>query len=105
MKNLRDGFDQERLGEAGRASDEAMSAGEQRDEELFDDLLLADNDFGQFRFDLGAARNNLFNGLFFSSGWVCGYFHAVGLSNIVPRILEPRASRPINRLHSRASFV
>jgi len=54
MKNLRDGFDQERLGEAGRASDEAMSAGEQRDEELFDDLLLADDDLGQFRLDLGA---------------------------------------------------
>jgi hypothetical protein len=82
-----------------------MSAGEQRDEQLFDDLLLADNDLGQFRLDLSAARNNLLNGLFFSSGWVWGYFHAVGLSNVVAPILEQGASRPINCLHPGASFV
>ena len=55
MKDLRDGFHQECLGEAGRAGDETMPAGEQRDERLFDDLLLADDDLGQFRLNLDAA--------------------------------------------------
>jgi hypothetical protein len=31
-------FDEQRLGEAGRAGDEAVAAGEERDEELLDDL-------------------------------------------------------------------
>jgi len=63
-----------------------------------------DNDLGQFRLDWAAARNNLFNGLFFSSGRVWGYFHTVGLS-ILSTISERARVVPINCFHSGASFV
>jgi len=41
---LRERFDEERLGQAGRAGDETMPAGEERDEQLLDDFVLADDD-------------------------------------------------------------
>ncbi len=47
-EDLRDRFDQQRLREAGSAGDEAMAAGKQRQQEVFDDLFLADDDFGEF---------------------------------------------------------
>ncbi len=56
MENLRDGFHEQRLGQAGRAGDQAMAAGEQRDQDLLDDFLLADDDLGQFGFDLLRGR-------------------------------------------------
>gem|GEM_PF-3124729 len=48
VEDLREGFDEEGLGEAGGAGEEAMAAGEKGEEELFDDLTLADDDFGEF---------------------------------------------------------
>ena len=61
MEDLRNGFDQQRLGQTWRAGDQTMAAGKQRDEDLLDDLLLADDDFGQFGFDLGAAGGQAFD--------------------------------------------
>ena len=55
MENLRDGFDEQGLGEAGRAGDEAMPTGEKRGEDLLDDVFLADDDLGEFRVDLYSA--------------------------------------------------
>src|SRR4051812_12468410 len=51
MENLRDRFYEESLGQTRRAGDQAMPAGKERDEDLFDDILLADNDFGQLAFN------------------------------------------------------
>ena len=65
VKNLREGFDQERFGQAWRSRDQAMPAGEQRNEQLFDDLFLADDDLGQFGLNARAAGKNLFDQLFF----------------------------------------
>ena len=55
-KISRDAFDEQRLGQARRAGDQAMAAGKQGDEQLLDHLLLADDDLGQFGFDARAAR-------------------------------------------------
>ncbi len=41
--------DEQRLGDAGHAFDERVLAGEDRDERLIDDLLLADDDLADFR--------------------------------------------------------
>ena len=65
VKNLREGFDEERFGQAWRAGDEAMTAGEQRDQQFLDDLFLADDDLGQFGLNARAAGKNLFDQLFF----------------------------------------
>ena len=65
MKDLRDGFHEQRLGQAGRAGDQAMPAGKQRDEQLLDHVLLADDDLGQLGLDARAAGFDLFDGLFF----------------------------------------
>ena len=43
-----------------------MPAGEQRDEQLLDHILLANDDFGQLRLDAGASSFDLFDSLFFS---------------------------------------
>ena len=59
VENLRDGFDEQRLGQAGRAGDQAMPAGKQRDEDLLDHFLLADDDLGEFGFDPRAAGRKL----------------------------------------------
>ncbi len=67
MKNLRDGFDEQRLGQTRRAGDQAMSAGKERDENLLDHFLLADDDFGEFGFDSGAAGDEAFDGFAFGS--------------------------------------
>ena len=75
MENLRDRFHEQRLGQAGRAGDEAMPAGEERDEDLLDDLLLADDDLGQFLFDARVAGNDLLDQLFF--GCVSLRFHTL----------------------------
>ena len=40
---LRQGPDHQRLGQAGHADQEAVAAGEDRDQELVDDLVLADD--------------------------------------------------------------
>jgi hypothetical protein len=46
-----------------------MAAGEKRDENLFDDLLLADDGLAQFGFDADAASGEAFDGFtFFSQG-------------------------------------
>ena len=44
-------FHEQRLGQPGRAGDQAMAAGEEGDEQLLDHLLLADDDFAQLAFD------------------------------------------------------
>jgi len=62
MEDARDGFDQQRLGQAGSACDEAMASGQQRDQDLVNDLLLADDDFGQLGDDLSVARREALDG-------------------------------------------
>ena len=63
VENLRDGFDEQRLGQSRRAGDEAMAAGKKRDQHLLDHFLLADDDLGKFGFDARAAGDELFDGL------------------------------------------
>ena len=47
MEDLSDGAHQQRLGQPRRTGDQAVSPGKQADQQLLDDLLLADNDLGQ----------------------------------------------------------
>ena len=77
MEDLRERLDEERLGEAGRAGDEAVAAGEERDEELLDDFALADDDLAQLGADARAAGDELFDGLLVGGGGVGWCFHSV----------------------------
>ena len=43
IEDLRDGLDQQRLREAGHARDQAVPAREERDQDLIDDVILADD--------------------------------------------------------------
>ena len=52
IEDIRQGADEQRLGQPRRTSQEAMPAAEQSDEELPDDILLSHDDLGQFCFDL-----------------------------------------------------
>ena len=44
VENPRNGFDQQRLGQAGYAGDQTMSAGKERNQHLIDDWILSDDD-------------------------------------------------------------
>ena len=77
VEDLRERLDEERLGEAGRAGDEAVAAGEERDEELLDDFALADDDLAQLGADARAAGDELFDGLLVGGGGVGWCFHSV----------------------------
>jgi hypothetical protein len=65
VKNLGNGFYQQRFGEAWGARDETMAAGEERDEQLFDDFVLADDHLAQFSPYPGPAGQELVDGFFF----------------------------------------
>jgi hypothetical protein len=43
-----EGFDEQRLGEAGHAFKQDVAVGEERNEQAFDDGILADDGFGDF---------------------------------------------------------
>ena len=47
IERLSDGFNEERFGQTGRAGEQAVTAGQQGDQDLFDDVLLAHDDFGE----------------------------------------------------------
>mgnify|MGYP003693796461 CR=1 FL=1 len=47
IEDVGERLDQQRLGQAGHAGDQAVAAGEQRDEHLLDDLVLSDDDLAQ----------------------------------------------------------
>ncbi len=51
IEDVGERLDQERLGEAGHAGDEAVAAGEQREQDLLDDLVLSDDHLPQFAED------------------------------------------------------
>jgi hypothetical protein len=72
MKDLGDGLHEQRLGQSGRASDETMPAGQQRNEDFLDDLALADDDLLEFLLDLLAAADQLLNRLLFVPVGVSG---------------------------------
>jgi hypothetical protein len=48
VEDLRDRFDQQRLGESGGPGDETVPAREEREEDLRDNLILADDDLCEF---------------------------------------------------------
>ena len=47
IEDLGERLDQQRLGQPRHAGDQAVAAGEQRDQDLLDDLVLADDDLAQ----------------------------------------------------------
>ena len=63
MKNLRDGFDEQCFRKAGRARDEAMPAGQEREHDLFNHLALADNHLAQLGVDFLPRREELLDDL------------------------------------------
>ena len=54
VEDLRQRLDQQRLGQPGHAGEQAVAAGEERDQDLIDDLVLADDDLAQLA--AGCAR-------------------------------------------------
>ena len=65
MEDLRDGFHEQGLGETGSARDQTVSAGHQGDQDLLDDIALADDDLAEFLFDAGAAGDETVHGIVF----------------------------------------
>ena len=63
VKDLGDRADEQRLGQPRRTGDQAMTAGEQADQELLRRLLLADDDLGELALDPAAALVDLLDGL------------------------------------------
>ncbi len=60
VENLRDCLDEQRLGESRHAGDQAVPAGEERDEDLIDDRILPDDDLADLGQDpLAAERDAL----------------------------------------------
>ena len=55
VEDVGERLDQQRLGQAGHAGDQAVAAGEQRDQHLLDDLVLADDDLAELGEDPLAA--------------------------------------------------
>ena len=55
VEDLGQGADQQRLGQAGHAGQQAVAAGEERDQQLIDGLVLADDDLAQLVADAAAA--------------------------------------------------
>ncbi len=55
VEDLGNRLDEQRLGQAGHAGDEAVPAGEERHQDLVDDLVLADDHLAQLVQDAGAA--------------------------------------------------
>ena len=60
VENLRDRLDQQRLGEAGHAGDQAVAAAKHRHQHFVDDLVLADDHLAKFGEDFQAAVGHLF---------------------------------------------
>ena len=71
VKNLGNRFHQQRLGQAGRASDQDMATGEQGNEDLVDHVFLADDGFAQLGLDAAGASEDLVHG--FSVGGGLGF--------------------------------
>ena len=63
VKNLGNRFHQQRLGQAGRAGDEAMATGEERDEQFLNHGVLADDGLAQLGLDGGVALDELLDRL------------------------------------------
>jgi hypothetical protein len=59
IEHLGERADEERLGEARDADDQAVAADEQRQQHLIDDIALADDELGQLFFDALAAGIHL----------------------------------------------
>ena len=57
VEDLGERLDQQRLGQPGHAGDQAVAAGEQRDQHLIDDLVLADDDLAQLGEDAVRGRS------------------------------------------------
>ena len=55
IEDVGERLDQQRLGQARHAGDQAVAAGEQRDQHLLDDLVLADDDLAELGEDALAA--------------------------------------------------
>ena len=89
VEHARHRVNEQRLGQPGRADDQAVAADEQRHQHLLDDLVLPDDDLLQLGDDLPAAR-----------------IHPVGERDIVGRLEINRVSHhrvhhPLVRLNSR----
>ena len=78
VKHLRDGLHKERFRESRRTGNQTVSAGEQREHDLLDDLTLADDHLGQFGFDPAAAGEKFLGGFTFGREGVGGGVGASG---------------------------
>jgi hypothetical protein len=58
LQHLRHGVNEQRLGQTGRADDQAVAAHEQRVQHLTDDVFLTDDDLAQLADNLLAARSH-----------------------------------------------
>jgi len=63
VENLRDRLHEQRLGEARCAGDQAVPAGEEGEQDLLDDVALADDHLAQLGLDAGAAGEQTLGGI------------------------------------------
>jgi len=83
---LRQGGHKEGLGQARHTQEHRVAAGQDGDQDLFDDLVHSDNDFGEFSADLQGTVLEVIDSLVSWSvgGRVCGFAVAVLMQRFSP---------------------
>ena len=85
--------DQQRLGQAGHAGQQAVPAGEERDQQLIDDVVLADDDLAQLARRCGAAFDDTGDEFLGGRGHGHGLHRSLQASVASGRTLNGSASR------------
>ena len=68
VKNARNRLHQKRFGQAGSTGDQTVASGKEGDEDLFDHLLLANDNLREFGFNLRPTAAQALHGCPFSLG-------------------------------------
>ena len=72
VEGLGDGVDEGGLAETGDTFEEDVAAADDGDEDIFDDVLLTDDEFADFRADFLEGFLEVLSGLFWGHGWEKG---------------------------------
>jgi hypothetical protein len=72
VEGLGDGVDEGGFAEAGDTFEEDVAAADDGDEDIFDDVLLTDDEFADFRADFLEGFLEVLSGLFWGPGWEKG---------------------------------
>ena len=89
-----DGVDEQGLGETGHADQQAVAVGQQADERLLDDRLLADDDLADFAFDAPARLAEPARGLDVAAPAAGSVRLAGHADSLMPGTAHPASVRP-----------